>query len=145
MSRYLIDRIEATPNIELHPHTELQGLHGEPETGLEGATWRNHRSGAEYHCPARNIFLFVGAEPETTWLEGCGVAVDKHGFVLTGTAASAGFPSRPAAALESTRTGRLRRGRCALGVGQAGGWRDRRRRCRGRADSPAPGGHARVA
>ncbi|MEJ8821512.1 FAD-dependent oxidoreductase [Variovorax humicola] len=129
MSRYLIDRIEATPNIELHPHTELQGLHGEPETGLEGATWRNHRSGAEYHCPARNIFLFVGAEPETTWLEGCGVAVDKHGFVLTGTAASAGFPSRPAAALESTvpgvfavgdvRSGSVKRVGGAIGEGAA--------------------------
>ncbi|MEJ8858085.1 FAD-dependent oxidoreductase [Variovorax robiniae] len=129
MSRYLIDRIEAAPNIELHPYTELQGLHGEPERGLEGATWRNHRSGAEYHCAARNIFLFVGAEPETTWLDGCGVAVDAHGFVLTGTAASGGFPARPSAALESSvpgvfavgdvRSGSVKRVGGAIGEGAA--------------------------
>lgn len=95
MSRYLIDRIAATPNIELHPYTELIHLHGEPESGLNGASWRDRQSGAEYQCPARNIFLFIGAVPETDWLEGCGVAVDKHGFVLTGEAARGGFPARP--------------------------------------------------
>jgi thioredoxin reductase (NADPH) len=73
MSRYLIDRIEATPNIELQPHTELVRLHGGSDEGLTGATWRCHTTGNEHDCPARNIFLFVGAEPETSWLEGCGV------------------------------------------------------------------------
>ncbi len=102
MSRYLIDRIEATPNIELHPHTELVKLNGGPDEGLTGATWRCRANGREHDCAARNIFLFVGAEPETSWLEGCGVAVDKHGFVLTGDAASRGFPARPSAALESS-------------------------------------------
>ncbi len=53
-------------------------LHGDPAEGLEGATWRDRRSGEQRDCPARNVFLFVGAEPETGWLEGCGVAVDKH-------------------------------------------------------------------
>ncbi|WP_218511399.1 FAD-dependent oxidoreductase [Variovorax sp. dw_308] len=129
MSRYLIDRIEAAPNIELHPYTELQSLHGEPERGLEGATWRNHRSGDEYHCAARNIFMFVGAEPETTWLDGCGVSVDAHGFVLTGTAASGGFPARQSAALESSvpgvfavgdvRSGSVKRVGGAIGEGAA--------------------------
>lgn len=92
MSRYLIDRLDATPNIELHPHTELVRLHGEPARGLEGATWFNRQLAAEHDCEAHNIFLFVGAEPETGWLSGCGVAVDSHGFVLTGTAAAAGAP-----------------------------------------------------
>ncbi|RZI76208.1 MAG: cyclic nucleotide-binding domain-containing protein [Variovorax sp.] len=129
MSRYLIDRIEAAPNIELHPHTELCGLHGEPATGLEGATWRDSRTGAQHDCPARNLFLFVGAEPETTWLEGCGVAVDRHGFVLTGQAASGGFPARPAAALETSvpgvfavgdvRSGSVKRVGGAIGEGAA--------------------------
>ncbi|MGJ7496295.1 FAD-dependent oxidoreductase [Variovorax sp. RT4R15] len=129
MSRYLIDRIEATPNIELHPHTELSGLHGDPETGLNGATWRDHRTGTEHDCAARNIFLFVGAEPETTWLDGCGVAVDRHGFVLTGQPASGGFPARPAAALESSvpgvfavgdvRSGSVKRVGGAIGEGAA--------------------------
>ncbi|WP_219219824.1 FAD-dependent oxidoreductase [Variovorax boronicumulans] len=129
MSRYLIDRIEATPNIELHPYTELVSLHGDPATGLEGATWRHRRSGAEHDCPARNIFLFVGAEPETGWLAGCQVAVDRSGFVLTGPAASGGFPARPAAPLESSvpgvfavgdvRSGSVKRVGGAIGEGAA--------------------------
>jgi thioredoxin reductase (NADPH) len=129
MSRYLIDRIEATPNIELQPHTELVRLHGSSDEGLTGATWRCHTSGNEHDCPARNIFLFVGAEPETSWLEGCAVAVDKHGFVLTGAAASSGFPARPATALESSvpgvfavgdvRSGSVKRVGGAIGEGAA--------------------------
>lgn len=129
MSRYLIDRIEATPNIELHPHTELVSLRGDPATGLEGASWRRRGSAEEYDCPARNIFLFVGAEPETGWLAGCQVAVDRSGFVLTGPAASGGFPARPAAPLESSvpgvfavgdvRSGSVKRVGGAIGEGAA--------------------------
>ena len=129
MSRYLIDRLEAAPNVELHPHTELCGLHGDPATGLDSATWRDSRTGAEHDCAARNLFLFVGAEPETTWLQGCGVAVDRHGFVLTGQPASGGFPARPAAPLESSvpgvfavgdvRSGSVKRVGGAIGEGAA--------------------------
>ena len=129
MSRYLIDRIEAAPNIELHPHTTLVALHGDPAQGLNGATWRDHRSDDEHDCPARNIFLFVGADPETGWLDDCGVGVDKHGFVLTGAAASGPFPARPAAALESSvpgvfavgdvRSGSVKRVGGAIGEGAA--------------------------
>lgn len=130
MSRYLIDRIEATPNIELHPYTELVTLRGDPlTTGLEGATWRHRRTKEEYDCPARNIFLFVGAEPETGWLAGCEVATDRNGFVLTGAAASGGFPARPAAPLESSvpgvfavgdvRSGSVKRVGGAIGEGAA--------------------------
>ncbi|RYY99185.1 MAG: cyclic nucleotide-binding domain-containing protein [Comamonadaceae bacterium] len=128
MSRYLIERIEAAPNIELHPHTSLVGLHGDPATGLDGATWRDHRTGAEHDCPARNLFLFVGAEPETTWLAGCGVAVDRSGFVLTGAAAP-GMDGRVAAPLESSvpgmfavgdvRAGSVKRVGGAIGEGAA--------------------------
>jgi thioredoxin reductase (NADPH) len=129
MSRYLIDRIEATPNISLQPYTELVRLHGGSDKGLTGATWRCHTTGAEHDCPARNIFLFVGAEPETSWLEGCGVGVDKNGFVLTGSAASSGFPARPATQLESSvsgvfavgdvRSGSVKRVGGAIGEGAA--------------------------
>ncbi len=65
MSRYLIDRIEAAPNIELQPHTEITRLRGDPATGLSGVTWRNHTSGLEEDKPIRNVVLFVGADPET--------------------------------------------------------------------------------
>ena len=86
MSRYLIDRIEATPVIELHAHTELTQLYGEPGDGLEAISWRNNRTGSEERRPIRHVFLFVGADPETDWLDGCGVALDRQGFVLTGQA-----------------------------------------------------------
>ena len=89
MSRYLVDRIEATPNIALLPHTELTALHGDATSGLTGMSWRDRRDGTDVQRPLRNLFLFVGAEPETAWLDGCDVAVDTAGFVLTGTAAAA--------------------------------------------------------
>ena len=86
MSRYLIDRIEATPTIELHTHTELTLLHGDPHDGLEAVSWRDRHTGDEVRRPIRHVFLFVGADPETDWLDGCGVALDSQGFVLTGQA-----------------------------------------------------------
>lgn len=124
MSRYLIDRIESTPNIELHPHTELVSLKGEPTSGLEGATWRCFTTGSEAHCDTRHIFLFVGAEPETGWLEGCGVRIDAKGFVLTGEAAgpeAAGLEtSVPGVfAVGDVRSGSVKRVGGAIGEGAA--------------------------
>jgi len=91
MSRYLIDRIEATPNIELLTNTELVELSGQLPSGLSSVKWRQGgRDGQVHECELRNVFLFVGADPETRWLEGCGIAVDKSGFVLTGVEAATG-------------------------------------------------------
>ena len=97
MSRYLIDRIGATPNIELLAHCELTRLDGDAAGGLAAAAWRDRRSGAEHERALRHVFLFVGADPETAWLEGCDVALDAQGFVLTGRATRDG-----AAPLESS-------------------------------------------
>jgi thioredoxin reductase (NADPH) len=82
MSRYLIERIEATPNIDLMFNTEVVGLEG--EQGLERVRWRSRLSGEDSSAEIRNLFLFVGAEPATGWLDGCGVTVDRGGFVVTG-------------------------------------------------------------
>src|SRR5712672_1342319 len=82
MSRYLIERIEATSNIELMFNTEVVGLEGS-ET-LERVRWRSRLSPEQYTIDIRNLFLFVGADPATGWLEGCGVMVDRGGFVVTG-------------------------------------------------------------
>jgi thioredoxin reductase (NADPH) len=84
MSRCLIDRIEATPNIELMTETEIVALAGTPEAGLLRVRWRNRRSGEETERDIANVFLFIGADPATGWLEGCGVHLDKAGFVVTG-------------------------------------------------------------
>src|SRR6202044_1633789 len=81
---YLIERIEATPNIELVFNTEVVGLEGAEEGSLERLRWRSRLSGEDSTAEIRNLFLFVGADPATGWLEGCGVMVDRGGFVLTG-------------------------------------------------------------
>ncbi len=121
MSRYLIDRIEASPNIELRPHTELVALHGDRDNGLDGVTWRNRRDGAERRCDARHVFLFVGADPETGWLAGCGVAVDGHGFVHTGAPGAAPLEtSVPGVyAVGDVRSGSVKRVGGAIGEGAA--------------------------
>lgn len=93
MSRYLIDRIDSAPNIELLPHTELTALHGDPAgDGLEAVTWTDRSNGETRHQKLRHVFLFIGADPASEWLKDCGVAIDAHGFVVTGRAADATPP-----------------------------------------------------
>jgi thioredoxin reductase (NADPH) len=85
MSRYLIERIEATPNIELVFNTEVVGLEGAADGSLERVRWRSRLSGEDQTIEGiRNVFLFVGADPATGWLDGCGVTLDRGGFVVTG-------------------------------------------------------------
>ena len=86
MSRYLIDRIHSIPNIEVLTRTEVTGLSGTTEGQLERVRWRNNANGEETEKPIRNLFLFIGADPATEWLQGCGVAVDEKGFIRTGSA-----------------------------------------------------------
>jgi thioredoxin reductase (NADPH) len=102
MSRYLIDRIEATPNIELKPHTALTALHGDMGSGLASVTWHDSRETAPTHALVRHLFLFVGADPEIGWLAGCPIEVDAHGFVRTGAAVSSSGSGRSTAPLESS-------------------------------------------
>jgi thioredoxin reductase (NADPH) len=92
MSRYLIDRISATSNIELMTETEIVALSGAAGGNLERVRWRDHRVGHETEAAIRNVFLFVGADPATEWLQGC-VALDKAGFVTTGIGATDGVPA----------------------------------------------------
>jgi thioredoxin reductase (NADPH) len=103
MSRYLVDRIESIPNIAILTETEVTALGGDPELHLESVTWVRRRSGATETRPIRNLFLFVGADPETSWVRPCRLNLDRAGFVLTG----AGVPGAPAgkAPLEASLTG----------------------------------------
>jgi thioredoxin reductase (NADPH) len=82
MSRYLIQRIEESPNIELHRRTQVVGLDGADQ--LESVTWRDESTGERQTHAIRHVFSMTGAEPNTDWLDGC-VALDDHGFVLTGS------------------------------------------------------------
>jgi thioredoxin reductase (NADPH) len=100
MSRYLIERIEATPNIELIFNAEVIGLEGNEDASLERVRWRSRLSPEAFTLAVSNLFLFVGADPATSWLDGCGVKVDRAGFVLTGVPADGN--GRPVAPLETT-------------------------------------------
>jgi len=103
MSRYLIDRIAALPNVELHTGTEVIGLEGDETTGLTAAVFRERTTGEVHTCPLRHLFLFIGADPNASWLNGC-VAVDGKGFVVTGTRCPHS-KSRPPLPLETSQPG----------------------------------------
>jgi thioredoxin reductase (NADPH) len=81
MSRYLIQRIEENPAIELHYHTEIVGLDGDAQ--LERIAWRDKDSGETSTHDIPHVFIMAGASPRTDWLQGC-VALDSKGFILTG-------------------------------------------------------------
>jgi thioredoxin reductase (NADPH) len=119
MSQYLIDRIAATPNIELLTRTVIVGFSGTRETGVEATRWRNRDTGREETRQIRNVFMFLGADPETAWLEGCDVAIDAKGFVKTG--ADAKFPlatNVPGVfAIGDVRSGSVKRVGGAIGEG----------------------------
>src|SRR5207245_7850228 len=75
MSNYLIDRIEATPNIELLTRTAIISLTGSRQSGVESVTWRNRDSGEKETRPIRHVFMFLGADRSTQWLKACAAAV----------------------------------------------------------------------
>ncbi|MGC2603724.1 MAG: FAD-dependent oxidoreductase [Rhodomicrobium sp.] len=106
MSRYLIDRIAALPNVELHTGTEVSGFEGDEATGLNAVVFRERFTRAMRTCPLRHLFLFIGADPNASWLNGC-VAVDSKGFVVTGGnfARETAVDSHSALPLETSRPG----------------------------------------
>jgi thioredoxin reductase (NADPH) len=121
MSRYLVDRIAALPNVELHTETEIVAVEGR-DGALSAITWRDRKTGAETRAPIRHLFLFIGADPNTGWLSRCAVAVDDKGFVLTGAQAGGGrLPletSRPGVfAIGDVRSGSTKRVAAAVGDG----------------------------
>jgi thioredoxin reductase (NADPH) len=125
MSRYLIDRIEATPDIEVLTRTEIVALIGPPDSHLERVRWRRMTTGEETAAPIRNVFLFVGADPATEWLHGCGVALDPGGFVRTGSDDHRPWPlslesNIPGVfAIGDVRAGSVKRVGAAIGEGAA--------------------------
>ncbi len=127
MSQYLIERIAALPNVELHTGTEVVGLEGDESTGLTGAEFRERATGDVHTCHLCHLFLFIGADPNASWLDGC-VAVDGKGFVVTGTRcphsnARAPLPletSKPGVfAIGDVRAGSTKRVAAAVGEGAA--------------------------
>jgi thioredoxin reductase (NADPH) len=81
MSRYLIQRINGNPSIELLCDTELTDLSG--EDSLEEVSWVKRKAHEVFKVSAHHVFVMTGASPNTEWLRGC-VALDHKGFILTG-------------------------------------------------------------
>ena len=108
MSRYLIRRIEETPNIELKTQTRIVALEG--ANSLERVTWED-AAGKVTTVPMRHVFMMTGANPNTEWLQGC-IALDEKGFVKAGPdlspsdLAASGWPlHRPPLLFETSRPG----------------------------------------
>ena len=81
MSDYLVQRIKNSSHISLYESSEITALQG--VEGLETVSWTNHKTGEVHERPATNMFVMIGASPNTDWLKGC-VSLDRSGFVVTG-------------------------------------------------------------
>jgi len=120
MSRYLVERIAAQPNIEVLVQSEVTALEGVGGV-LEAVRWRDS-SGKETRRRIRHMFLFIGADPHTKWLSPSDVALDDKGFVRTGAEVGIGHPaletSRPGIfAIGDVRAGSVKRVAAAVGEG----------------------------
>ncbi len=120
MSRYLVDRISGLRNVEVLTQTGITGLEGGGGM-LDAIRWRG-QSGEETRRPVRHLFLFIGADPNTDWLSGSGVALDPKGFVLTGKEADGASrqleTSVPGVfAIGDVRSGSVKRVAAAVGEG----------------------------
>lgn len=119
MSRYLIDRIAALPNVELHVGHEIAALEGDPASGLSGVRFQHIDSGARVHRAVRHLFLFVGADPNADWASNC-IDTDTKGFVITGQGALSLETSAPGVfAIGDVRAGSTKRVAAAVGEGAA--------------------------
>ncbi|NEU13874.1 FAD-dependent oxidoreductase [Methylobacterium sp. BTF04] len=120
MSDYLVQRIASSPRITLHSRTEITGLSG--DDNLREVTWTDRATGLSETTRISNLFVMIGADPNTGWLDGC-LALDAKGFVRTGeshdgrAAASPYATTRPGIyAVGDVRAGSVKR--VASGVGE---------------------------
>ena len=120
MSQYLIDRIRGLSNVEVLTQTNVTGLEGNDGI-LETVRWRSGTSG-DVRRVVRHVFLFIGAEPNTDWLNGSGIAMDGKRFILTGSDIDADRRSletsrRGIFAIGDVRSGSVKRVAAAVGEG----------------------------
>lgn len=123
MSDYLVQRIEASSRITLLTQTQIVELAGEKD--LQHVAWHGRNSGEQARKAVSNMFVMIGAEPNSAWLNGC-VALDEKGFVLTGSSPGDGV-GREAAPFETSlpgvyavgdvRSGSVKRVASAVGEG----------------------------
>ena len=120
MSDYLVQRIDSSARIALHVRTSLVELHG--ERLLERVTWENSANGERETRDVGNVFVMIGAVPNSDWLDGC-VETDGRGFVRTGAEVEGHAPASPfetsvagVFAVGDVRSGSVKR--VASGVGE---------------------------
>lgn len=82
LSQYLVDRIHATPNIEVLSRTEITGLDG--DRCLEEITITSRKTGEERKVKTRYLFVCIGGVPNTRWAEEIGIVRDPAGYLVTG-------------------------------------------------------------
>ncbi|MDB5367019.1 MAG: Thioredoxin reductase [Rhodospirillales bacterium] len=121
MSDYLVQRIEQSPHITLHAQTEITALDGDER--LRSVTWTHRTNGESATHPVGNIFVMIGAEPNTEWLDFC-LELDGKGFVRTGRGADGVPLSSPYAttrpgifAVGDVRAGSVKRVASSVGEG----------------------------
>lgn len=105
MSRYLIDRIESLPNVEIHRGAHISALDGDNRLRTVHV---KRADGSDVRIDCGSLFMFIGATARTEWLKDC-VQLDDKGFVLTGgalLAPVAGVPAVPGASVPSTTVSR---------------------------------------
>jgi thioredoxin reductase (NADPH) len=119
MSRYLTDRVQRDPRIRIWRTSEVAELIGEEK--LEAVTIRDLSTGDRDRVPAGALFVLIGAEPHTSWLQGQ-VPLDEKGYVLTGNAENTSTASFETAepgvlAVGDVRSGSVKRVASAVGEG----------------------------
>jgi thioredoxin reductase (NADPH) len=120
MSDYLVERIYASRLITIHPCAEIDSLQG--DLHLEHVTWIDCQTGTRQTRAIRNLFVLIGATPNTAWLHG-EVRLDRHGFVCTGAPAGANGAHETSRAgvfaIGDVRAGSVKRVASAAGEGSA--------------------------
>ncbi len=121
MSDYLVQRIDASPRVTLHTRTEICGLQG--DRWLQRVAWRNRDTQEATWRDMQNIFVMIGANPNTAWLDGC-LDLDADGFVMTQPNLDVAGGSTPYAtsrpgiyAVGDVRSGSVKRVASAVGEG----------------------------
>ena len=116
MSDYLVQRITSSPRITLHGHCEVVALEGDEY--LRKVAWQCRRDDARTEVAAQNLFVMIGAEPNTAWLAGC-VDLDGDGFVRTGATTDSPYAtSLPGVfAVGDVRSGSVKRVASSVGEG----------------------------
>ena len=113
MSEYLLERLHASPKVRIYFDTDLTALTG--HESLENVEWRN-ADGRSWTKPIRNIFVMIGAVPNTEWLKDC-VQLDSKGYIVTNPMSPFETSQPGVFAVGDVRAGSSKRVAAAVGEG----------------------------